>query len=160
MGAGILPIANKDGEIYIMLGRERKQKDFRDSHKWSDFGGGQMKGESVEDCAVREGFEETMGMFGGPCKLRKMMEECIFKLETEGYTSYVIEVEYDEKKEKYFNEIFKCISKKHKNLIKEKNGFFEKDKVKWVKLKNYKNLVIREWYEPILERLCKELLGE
>jgi hypothetical protein len=45
-------------------------------------------------------------------------------------------------------------------LIKEKNGFFEKDKVKWIKLKNYKNFVIREWYEPILGRLCKELLEE
>jgi len=160
MGAGILPIADNNGEIYIMLGRERKQTGFRDSTKWSDFGGGQMENESVEECAVREGFEETMGMFGSPCMLRRMISECIFRLETGTYTSYVIEVKYDEKKEQDFNDIFKCIKKKHKKLIQEKNGFFEKDLVKWIKLKNYKKYKIRPHYKPILETLCKELLGE
>lgn len=162
--AGILPIAIKNGEVLIMLGREtRDLKDFYDSGKWSDFGGGIEKGESVEDCACREGFEETMGMFGGPKALKGFLnDKLVAKIKEGDYTSFAINVKCQKKLEKDFMEVYECVKTVHPELIKTDNVFFEKDRVRWFKLKKLKenkyNIDIRKHFKPILTALYSQLL--
>jgi hypothetical protein len=164
MGAGILPIADHKGEIYIMLGRETADVKLKDSKKWSDFGGGAEFFESDEECAAREGYEETMGMFGNQGKLLLHIKEYrIMKINLENYTSYVLEVPYDKTLPNRFESVYKCVKRERKSLIKEKNGFFEKDRVKWIALKKFKNekryRSIRPFYRAVIKILYKELYG-
>jgi hypothetical protein len=55
--AGILPhIADKNGGIYFLFGRERIKNNSvcSDHGLWSDFGGLREKGETLKACAIRE----------------------------------------------------------------------------------------------------------
>lgn len=165
MGAGILPIANHKGEIYIMLGRETADAKFEDSKKWSDFGGGAEFFESDEECAAREGYEETMGMFGNQEKLLLHIKEYkILEITLKSYTSYVLEVPYDNTLPKRFEKVYKCVKREKRELIEQSNGFFEKDRIKWVALKKFKNekryRTIRPFYREAIKMLYKELCGE
>lgn len=63
--AGILPyVKNEKGEIYFLLGKDRRQK-------WSDFGGKSeiIDNNNARNTASREFFEETCGSI---CTLYKM----------------------------------------------------------------------------------------
>ena len=48
MGAGVLPVAIHQGQLYFLFGEEFEE------HKWIDFGGGANEGESLLQNAVRE----------------------------------------------------------------------------------------------------------
>jgi 8-oxo-dGTP pyrophosphatase MutT (NUDIX family) len=62
VGAGILPVARReDGKLCMLLGKERYVPRWKGSLKWSAFEGGRQSGESVEDAAAREFYEETAG---------------------------------------------------------------------------------------------------
>lgn len=67
--AGILPYAqNKDGRIYVLLGRQSFYNHSSDG-LWKGFGGVQEKKETLIETAVREAKEETRGVLGidSPC---------------------------------------------------------------------------------------------
>lgn len=61
MGAGILPLAFKDGRPYLLLGKERHVNHWRGSLKWSGFEGGRKPAERPEYTAAREFVEESLG---------------------------------------------------------------------------------------------------
>lgn len=65
MYVGVLPFAIYRNKIYLLLGREKYVKDWRASHKWSDFGGRLEKGEKIKEGAAREFYEESMGLIVG-----------------------------------------------------------------------------------------------
>ena len=58
MGAGILPLSVFRSSVFILLGQERH------NNLWSDFGGTSLKGETIYQTAIREGYEETNGFLG------------------------------------------------------------------------------------------------
>jgi len=61
-GAGIIPVSrNGQGEIVLLLGKERHNVHWRGSFRWSGFEGGRKVGETMEETAVREFVEESMG---------------------------------------------------------------------------------------------------
>nr|UMO78204.1 hypothetical protein [Pandoravirus belohorizontensis] len=77
--AGVLPWArrprsgrgdNDDGpngrDVVVLLGQERYEPGWRDSGRWSDFGGGIERATDCDEvaAAAREAYEETMGMLG------------------------------------------------------------------------------------------------
>lgn len=63
VGAGILPVAIDDnGEIQILLGKERYVNHWRGSLKWSGFEGGRKSGETIIRTAAREFIEESIGV--------------------------------------------------------------------------------------------------
>ena len=74
-GAGILPIAFHNNKIYILCAREQKVDGWDGSRLYSDFGGGIEKDEGFIDCAVREGYEESMGIIGSKFTLRKKLKK-------------------------------------------------------------------------------------
>ena len=157
-GAGILPITRHNDEIYIMLARESADISFRDSKKWSDFGGGSIKGETKEECALREGYEETMGMLGSKDELMKKIKKSLIKIQQYKYYSFVIEVEYDEDLPEKFSKIYEQVKNHHPHLIRENNGLYEKDKIKWIRLDDFKENPnkmkdIRPFFKGVIEKL-------
>lgn len=78
--AGVLPWARRprsgrgdnDGgglnghDVVVLLGQERYEPGWRDSGRWSDFGGGVERATDRDEvaAAAREAYEETMGMLG------------------------------------------------------------------------------------------------
>ena len=65
--AGVLPYSkDADGRAWFLLGREKPNASWGiDSSSWSEFGGSLNDGETVEEGAAREFFEETMGSVFG-----------------------------------------------------------------------------------------------
>lgn len=61
IGASILCFSRSpDNLVYFLLGREKYARYYKDSGKFSDFGGACKKNESAEECASREFYEETL----------------------------------------------------------------------------------------------------
>ena len=151
--AGILPIAFHDGKIYFLYGRETKDYKGRDSGKWSDFGGAREKNESLKTTAIREGFEETSGLFGDENSIKHLVnKKTIVKLTINNFTTYIVEVPYDKDIPDKYDKMYKNIKKNKYYLIEEHNGLWEKDKMKWVEFKNLKHFrnVCRPWYKYVV----------
>tara|TARA_Y100000389_G_C17443474_1_gene510107 strand:- start:1440 stop:1916 length:477 start_codon:yes stop_codon:yes gene_type:complete len=133
MGAGILPYSIYNGEIYILFSREYiiKTKD-----AWSDFGGKKENRESYLETAIREGWEETVGFFGTKESVRRLVNENTKGYITfRGHRSYLVKIPYNENLPNEFRRHFLKVKRETPELIL-KNGLYEKDKLKWVKLKN------------------------
>lgn len=63
LGAGIIPVSvDANGDIFVMLGKERFIPHWKGSLKWSGFEGGRKGNESIENTASREYFEESLGV--------------------------------------------------------------------------------------------------
>ena len=76
--AGILPfsriIKNNKQMIYFLFSRETMDdKKSKDRGYWSEFGGSRDKGETHLDTAIREGYEESNGIFGSKRKLKPII---------------------------------------------------------------------------------------
>ena len=59
MGGGVLPVSVHNGEPVFLFSREAVARGYRDSGKWSDFGGSKEGSETQRDTAVREAAEEA-----------------------------------------------------------------------------------------------------
>ena len=89
MGAGILPIAFHNGEVYLLFGEECNER------KWIDFGGGKDKGESTIQTATRECYEELDGFLGSANELKQMIEFIRLAEQSRGYKTGVTESEME-----------------------------------------------------------------
>ena len=147
MGAGILPVAEHNGKLYFLFGKEYNGK------KWSDFGGARDKNETHFDNAIREGYEETDGILGTEKELKKLVnKDRIVKLDVRNeYYSYLFKIPYNVKLPEYFNNHHKFISKHFPSKI-NKDGFFEKTEIKWVTMNELKNnhIKFRPFYNNII----------
>lgn len=161
-GAGIVPFARRHGKVYIVLGRESNDIPFPDSGKWSDFGGGSHAAETEEECAAREGFEETMGLFGSKQELMEKITNCQATIRHFKYVSFIIEVDYDESLPKQFSTIYQYTKDHNPQLIQQSNGLFEKDMIAWFPLEDFRRQTspmseLRPFYKGIIEKLCIKL---
>jgi len=157
MGAGILPIAEHNGYKYLLFSREyEKQKGKVD---WRDFGGKTEKNETIKETAIREGWEESAGFLGSKNDIKNLIKnKLIKKITVNGYTIFIVSIDYDAELPKKFREHFKKMYKKDKSKIC-KNGFYEKDMLKWIridKLPNYRYLFL-SWYRKIVKQIHKNL---
>ena len=154
MGAGILPVALYNGAIYLLLGQER-------NNLWSDFGGSSNKNEKPYKTAIREGYEELNGFLGNINELEnKVNSNLILSISYDKYTTYIFNIDYDEKLPFYFSNLNSFIEINANDKIKkDHNGLFEKKKLQWLKIKEYKTnnniLPLRPWYKPILDSVTK-----
>jgi hypothetical protein len=154
---GIQPIAINPvtKEVYLLVGREQDYGDgWYDSGKYAGFGGKREKGETPDECAVREGYEETMGILGNKDELRELIKKrCIRMINFDGYFMYIVAIPYDDNLPIIFNNVYEyfnqCLDIKatQKKTDKKKSqkkkriaigkcpiGFFEKRDIKWVSL--------------------------
>lgn len=109
MGAGVVPIATlEDGSHRLLLGRERFMPSWKGSCRWSGFEGSRKDNESMDEAAVREFVEESLGVVpvaGGDalCAVheREYWIRIVLKILNERkaeryHTTFVLPVMYDE----------------------------------------------------------------
>lgn len=152
MGAGVLPVAIHEDQLFFLFGEEF------DERKWIDFGGGAKTSEGPLQNAIREGCEELNGFFGTPNEFKQLIQTNLrLKLHLETYTSFLVQVPYDPNLPFYFNNHHKFI-KSHLPHLVGKNGLFEKRQIKWM---TYSDLQknrskFRHYYKPMLDELWKQ----
>ena len=129
MGASVLPICVYKGKIYFLFGKER---DIDENPGWSDFGGGNEKGETYLETAMREGSEEMTGFLGGIADIRKLLKKYgTFKLEYQAgkyrpYRVFIFPMKYDAKLVEYYNNNQRFLQKKLSPKIIADMKIFEK----------------------------------
>jgi 8-oxo-dGTP pyrophosphatase MutT (NUDIX family) len=147
-GCGVMPIGwvgGKNGRVMFLLGREQRFDGWSGSGKYADFGGGIEKGENVLDCAAREGYEESMGFFGGLDELRRKVtpgdRDFVDAFVAPGRSEHMVfavKMYYNKYLPKTFEDVFKYIVKCADKLPQGKyvvkgcpEGFIEKDEIRW-----------------------------
>jgi hypothetical protein len=151
MGAGVLPTALHNGELYFLFGEEF------DEHKWIDFGGGAKPGETLMQNATRECCEELDGFFGSANEIKHLIKMNLrLKLNLETYTTFLVQVPYDYNLPFYFNNHHKFI-KKHLPHLEGKNGLFEKRQIKWMTITDLKQkrYPFRHYYNAMVEQIIE-----
>ena len=157
MGAGILPIAFNGVCMVFLLGKEQ-------NNEWSDFGGTSLNvGELTFNTALREGHEELSGMLGPPDKFKKQIINnyvgpYIDCSNSQTYTSFVFETEYDESLIKYFNRNYDFVKRTSPNIINDSdNGLYEKKEIDWFTKEEIYKLKLRPFYKNIIYSLIDDL---
>ena len=139
-GAGILPITYYNNNWMILCGRESEIPRSKDSGKWSDFGGGAHKNEIPSEVAIREGYEESMGIFGNKADLQALIEKKLFfVLDTGTYECFVVFIEYNKDLPVFFRKMYNYMLVGDREYLKKNNGLFEKDKIEWFNLNEVLN---------------------
>ena len=157
--AGILTVAYHNKKVYFLLSRETVDVKFKDSGKWSDFGGKREKGEDLKTTAIREGFEESDGIFGNQKDIEYLINNSLIKkLRVNHYTTHIIQVPYVKDLPQVFRKNYLNVLKTNKKKVLESNGLYEKDMLRWVELKNLRNFIpkMRNWYKAVIKVVIKE----
>lgn len=123
--AGVLPYTkDKYGKIWFLLGREKPNINWgNDSGSWSEFGGSMNSGETPEEGASREFFEETMGtVFGNKCWMEHELKcgRYLFAMDSrtpsgKGYRSFVKYIPFIDYPQKFAR--YRTMSKKQPQLF-------------------------------------------
>jgi 8-oxo-dGTP pyrophosphatase MutT (NUDIX family) len=82
-GAGVLPYyVSPTGHVWVLLGREHY------SQEWCDFGGSKEPRETPIDTAMREGWEESRAVIGGPTEIRNGLKNAHMLKTSSGSARY------------------------------------------------------------------------
>jgi hypothetical protein len=135
--AGILPTAKYKGKRYYLIGRESKKIKFKESGLYSDFGGNIEKNESRLNAAIREGFEETIGILGNQTKIRNLIKNRLYKkINLKKNVLYVVNIKFDKDLPKKFDNKYKTLYKflkdSPKDIQRKFKPFLEKDTIVWM----------------------------
>ena len=159
MGGGILPVAIVKGKLYFLFSREwNKSKD--DPGKWSDFGGSREKNETYKQTAIREGYEESSGFLGSKKNIKSLVEnKLITSITFNGYRTYIVLIKYDKTMPGRFRKKFTDTLKSKPELVKQHNGLYEKDMLKWYSYDDIKKnfTKFRPWYRNIVKQILQTL---
>tara|TARA_Y100000389_G_C17449650_1_gene513874 strand:+ start:1255 stop:1734 length:480 start_codon:yes stop_codon:yes gene_type:complete len=156
--AGILPITYYKNKVYFLFGRETKDVNNKQAGQWSDFGGTREKGETLFQTAVREGYEETDGIFGDEQAIGRLIEDYQIEVMNQGkYKIYMVMVPYKKELPKKFRLQYKKAKKENIKLITEHNGLYEKDMIRWFTIDSLKKNIneFRPWYRAVIRKLIK-----
>lgn len=155
MGGGILPIAVYQNDYYVLMGRESVDNKWRDSGKWSDFGGSREGRESEYQTAIREGTEETSGILGNTRDIKRLIDNSFDIISMNKYSTYLVEIKYDTFLPYKFNKKYRHILKTNSSLIYKRNGLYEKDKIRWIKVDNLIDFKqhVRFWFRPFIDKI-------
>ena len=163
MFVGIQPFSIYNNNIYLLIGQEKYEKGYKDSLKWSAFGGLKHQNESYLQGALREGFEETMSVIGSQRELRKkVINKPIYYKNS---CIYLIKINYDEKIPNMFDNFYEY-AQKSISFDKINEGYFEKCSIKWIKKEDLLNIfnetnntsiILRKDYKKSLNYIFKEI---
>ena len=154
MGAGILPVAFHNNSFYFLFSREYQLKN-KKKIDWRDFGGTTENNESNKQTAIREGWEESDGFLGTEKDIKKLIEnKTIHIIKTKNYFVYITLIPYDKTLPLRFKKKFDRVAKQYPNKL-AKNGFYEKDKLKWIKLEKLPTHMdkFQPWYKKIVKEI-------
>jgi len=76
MGAGVIPIScDEEGQLFLLLGRERWTLNWKGSCRWSGFEGSRKSDESIVENATREFLEESLCVVMDSETLQRRLEQ-------------------------------------------------------------------------------------
>lgn len=142
---GVLVYAYDENNLmHFLLGREAIIPDWPASGKFSDFGGNPSdETEDKLNAAIRECFEETMGILGCEETLREKITLSPSITIDNSIIIYLLHVDYDHNLPVYYNRIYnyltKCATyhpkiKDFKYIPSCPEGYYEKIELKWVSI--------------------------
>lgn len=139
--AGIIPVSYVNGRWFFLLGLEHRADQWGSSEKWSDFGGGaESEDTSPLETAVREGYEETMGLLGSKEEIMEALKSSTVHIKGKSYTYFPFFDYTDETADipsyftRFYNYILNCAEKRAdgKYYIRGcPKGYFEKTEIGW-----------------------------
>ena len=137
---GILLYKNYKDTVWYLLGKE--------NNEWSSFAGGAEKGETVEECANREFYEETCGIFGDRIKCKESyLKDKTFKKKKE---FYMFLVEYPDEIDFNINKVFqKALETCTNEHMKEKS------EIRWFPSSEIKSLNLRRGFRKLIDDILK-----
>ena len=159
MGGGILPVTIHKNTILLLFSREALHQK-PDPGKWSDFGGSTEKKETPLQTAIREGWEESAGFLGTKRQIKHLIQaHLVQKISTGFYTTYLIHIPYKKNLPRRFAKHFQKMKKSHPEQVYARNGLFEKDKLRWMRLCDLqRNMhLFRPWYRMIVRKIITAL---
>ena len=130
--AGVIPYKIVNKEFYILLGEEG------DGDGWCGFGGGPERGETPQETAVREAWEESMGLLGTKEQIKISIHNSDWILtgnKKDGTQSIQYLVDAPMGIDTSFNEVLKYLNYCNQGCF-PKTGCYEKSQVKWFKLRD------------------------
>jgi len=158
-GSSLLPVTIYKNKLYFLFGKENEKED--STKGFSDFGGGQEKGETLLETALREGAEEMTGFLGDAKQLKKyiLSHGGVYHLPTNiDYHIHLFFIPYDEKLPFYYNQNH-CFLWNHmdKNLL-NKTKLFEKIEIQWFTLDDMKKRKneFRSFYQTLVDLLISK----
>lgn len=128
---------------------------------FSDFGGGNEKGESLYDTAIREGGEELTGFLGYGKDLENLVNKNgqIYKINhKDQYHIHVFLMDYDKNLPIYYNNNHRFLwERMNKNVLNE-SKLFEKIEIDWftTKMMQTRKNEFRPFYREIVDHILKE----
>lgn len=108
MGSGVVPIAyDRDGDLCLLLGRERYLPNWKGSCRWSGFEGSRKESESLDDTACREFEEESMRVLASTDSIVRMVRDdtawkkIVLRIQNDRFPeryhcTHVVHVDYEE----------------------------------------------------------------
>jgi 8-oxo-dGTP pyrophosphatase MutT (NUDIX family) len=155
MGAGILPVAIYKGQLYFLFGKENR---YADTPGWADFGGGNEKGETHLQTAIRECTEELTGFLGSQQEIRnRIREKGVYVIDSQDktYRIHILPIEYDDALPHYFNANQRFLQKYLSPEVYKKSKIFEKSEIRWFSLADMKSRrsQFRNYYRKLLDEI-------
>ena len=161
MGAGILPVALHNNELYFLFGKENRFE--KSAPGFADFGGGTDSGETYWETATREGAEELTGFLGDQQDLKRVLTKSgtfILDYKTANteklYRTFIFPLEYDEKLVYYYNNNQRFIQKHLDAKVIQNTRIFEKEEIRWFTVKEMKKKI--QVFRPFYQNIIKNLL--
>jgi len=158
MFVGVQPFCILNNEIMFLIGQEKEEIGYKDSLKWSGFGGLKNNNESYLRGAIRECSEEIMGIFSEIEIKKRIINRPVYYRNS---CIYFMKVDFNKNLPLLFDNFYKYV-KKAININIANDGFFEKCKIMWIKKSNLleldnNDIILRKDYKKSLKVLCKEL---
>lgn len=108
VGGGVIPVCIVDGEVKILLGKERYINHWRGSLKWSGFEGGRKFNENIHNTVCREFMEESLGVVN-------------LNINNDTTLNYIDSVHDIIKNKEYFMQIILCINHDNGEKIEKRH---------------------------------------
>lgn len=138
--AGIMLYKLYNGKVWYLLGKE--------NNEWSAFAGGGEAGETFEECANREFYEETCGIFGDRIKCKeRVIKDRTYK----GKEFYMFMVECPEDIDFTINDRFLKALDTCSNIHMK-----EKSEIRWVSENEIKKLNLRREFKKQVDEILKQ----
>jgi hypothetical protein len=163
MGAGILPTAIHNNQLFFLFGKENQYED--SAPGFSDFGGGTDNNETYLQTAIREGGEELTGFLGSDADLRKMLKKHgtynIDYQSDSGHSTYRMHIfpfKYDPMLPYYYNNNQKFLQKRLDPNVIRKSKIFEKVEICWVSVDELKGMhnQFRSYFRNIVNNMIEQ----
>jgi len=147
-GAAVYPVSLQDDKLVFLLGEEDSYADsYSEYRKVAAFGGRTNIGESLEDCASREAFEELNGLYYtiDEWKSEFKNKNCVGVVEYDDSKAYIVYVPYDKLITQHFNGTRALLHalRNHLKISRKdftKTGYAEKHNVRWYTLEEIQKL--------------------